>query len=349
MALSESFGLGNSTFMNLENEINKAFNEKSKENSFSSAKENIQVEELDAIDESPTNCKTSLGTSCSRNFTMGAQKQSFIKSRSRQFRKSKSDSTFDSPHSKIAAKVLRNKEENNYSEFFKSELDFEVPTFGLEILKGNQLNSFVSVSEIEAILDGCEEQKHRSENNSSFNDMFTHSSKDCCSDKYVAANKSTKLYAENNEQLEYQCAEEFINVDETSFICAGTSHCKESLEKDLRLSKTCLSATISKETLYDDTSIKKSSTLSKQINLNMSSMEFGQLKWSPNTLSQFTESTSPIKPKVYTDLNNLKHISSWNLPNTILKEYERKGITEMFDWQIECLSNSKVECKAHNF
>ncbi|XP_063702529.1 DNA polymerase theta [Culicoides brevitarsis] len=35
-------------------------------------------------------------------------------------------------------------------------------------------------------------------------------------------------------------------------------------------------------------------------------------------------------------------MSNWGLPKNVLAEYHKKGVTEMFDWQCECLSNTKV-------
>ncbi|XP_043485514.1 DNA polymerase theta [Polistes fuscatus] len=35
-------------------------------------------------------------------------------------------------------------------------------------------------------------------------------------------------------------------------------------------------------------------------------------------------------------------LASWGLPSLILQKYEAKGISEMFPWQVECLSNLKV-------
>ncbi|CAK1598557.1 unnamed protein product [Parnassius mnemosyne] len=37
-----------------------------------------------------------------------------------------------------------------------------------------------------------------------------------------------------------------------------------------------------------------------------------------------------------------RNLKNWGLPHEIVKKYELKGITEMFDWQISCLSKSKV-------
>lgn len=46
--------------------------------------------------------------------------------------------------------------------------------------------------------------------------------------------------------------------------------------------------------------------------------------------------TSQINLK---DANNIK---SWGLPDLIVQEYLAKGISTMFDWQVECLSNPEV-------
>ena len=35
-------------------------------------------------------------------------------------------------------------------------------------------------------------------------------------------------------------------------------------------------------------------------------------------------------------------LSSWGLPDTVQKQYERSGITSMFQWQVECLSVGQV-------
>lgn len=39
---------------------------------------------------------------------------------------------------------------------------------------------------------------------------------------------------------------------------------------------------------------------------------------------------------------NLNQIDQWGLLPAIVREYHRKGIRTMFDWQVECLSNTKV-------
>lgn len=39
---------------------------------------------------------------------------------------------------------------------------------------------------------------------------------------------------------------------------------------------------------------------------------------------------------------NLRFLSNWNLPPSVVNEYRKKNVTEMFDWQCECLKNPKV-------
>lgn len=39
---------------------------------------------------------------------------------------------------------------------------------------------------------------------------------------------------------------------------------------------------------------------------------------------------------------NLRFLSNWNLPPSVVNEYRKKNMTEMFDWQCECLKNPKV-------
>lgn len=39
---------------------------------------------------------------------------------------------------------------------------------------------------------------------------------------------------------------------------------------------------------------------------------------------------------------NLLLLSNWNLPPTVVNEYRKKKVTEMFQWQCECLQNPKV-------
>ncbi|XP_061390041.1 DNA polymerase theta [Musca vetustissima] len=54
-----------------------------------------------------------------------------------------------------------------------------------------------------------------------------------------------------------------------------------------------------------------------------------------------TEETKE-KMTISNNLDALKSISAWNLPLSVLREYERKGVKQMFDWQVQCLCNPKI-------
>ncbi|XP_044010406.1 DNA polymerase theta [Aphidius gifuensis] len=41
-------------------------------------------------------------------------------------------------------------------------------------------------------------------------------------------------------------------------------------------------------------------------------------------------------------------LSNWGLPLTVLRKYEERGVTSMFPWQVECLSNSNIIDRAKN-
>ncbi|KAG6796385.1 DNA polymerase theta isoform X1 [Apis mellifera caucasica] len=56
-----------------------------------------------------------------------------------------------------------------------------------------------------------------------------------------------------------------------------------------------------------------------------------------------TEKTSEINPFIsIIPTQDRCKLSSWGLPLNILQKYEAKGVTTMFAWQVECLSNQKV-------
>lgn len=45
---------------------------------------------------------------------------------------------------------------------------------------------------------------------------------------------------------------------------------------------------------------------------------------------------------------NMRLLSNWGLPASVLHEYYRKGVIEMFEWQQICLSNINVIMSANN-
>lgn len=48
------------------------------------------------------------------------------------------------------------------------------------------------------------------------------------------------------------------------------------------------------------------------------------------------------------DMRDMANLTRWGISRIILEEYKKKGIRRMFDWQAECLSNTKVRNEAKN-
>ncbi|KAH8407953.1 hypothetical protein KR222_005001, partial [Zaprionus bogoriensis] len=123
---------------------------------------------------------------------------------------------------------------------------------------------------------------------------------------------------------------ELANLDESSFLCpARDAQASHQLREDLRRSH-CELARHSGVYQCEET---------PKMTQNLSSMSPNQLRLSPNN----SAARSPTPPRAApTDLAALKQISAWNLPHSVLKEYRKKGVVQMFDWQVECLSNPRV-------
>lgn len=45
---------------------------------------------------------------------------------------------------------------------------------------------------------------------------------------------------------------------------------------------------------------------------------------------------------------NLRFLSNWNLPPSVVNEYRKKNVEEMFEWQSECLQNPRVLFESKN-
>lgn len=57
----------------------------------------------------------------------------------------------------------------------------------------------------------------------------------------------------------------------------------------------------------------------------------------------FKHASSQLNKSLVVDsTKNLLLISNWNLPTAVVKEYMKKNVIEMFDWQCACLKNPKV-------
>lgn len=110
-----------------------------------------------------------------------------------------------------------------------------------------------------------------------------------------------------------------VDIDNSSFLDfelpeIDVKYMKEKLEKDLLVLSDPL------QTTYSNKTIKHS--VNKTLNDNLSS--------------------SIIKNEPSTSLSN------WSLPDSVLERYSSKGITHMFNWQFECLSNPKLLFQSSN-
>ncbi|XP_017142193.2 DNA polymerase theta isoform X1 [Drosophila miranda] len=137
--------------------------------------------------------------------------------------------------------------------------------------------------------------------------------------------------SERNEE-----AEEPPNLDESSFLCpVRDEESSKQLEVDLFRSRTTAKGS-------PDFSRTPKSRETTMITQNLSKMSPNQLLVSqiPPDASICQAVNAP--PNVPVDVEALKSLSAWNLPHSILAEYKRKGVVQMFDWQAECLSKPRV-------
>lgn len=78
--------------------------------------------------------------------------------------------------------------------------------------------------------------------------------------------------------------------------------------------------------------------------LEQSTISSGCLLWEesqPVADTVQTSSAAPEQKSLPTD-TNLNLLCSWGLPSSVLQQYYKKGIKEMFEWQWKCLKNVKV-------
>ena len=66
-----------------------------------------------------------------------------------------------------------------------------------------------------------------------------------------------------------------------------------------------------------------------------------------NNIMIYSESMKVVKVSENKSLlidntKNLLFLNNWNLPKTIVNEYRKKNVEEMFEWQMNCLKNPKV-------
>ncbi|XP_036322893.1 DNA polymerase theta isoform X2 [Rhagoletis pomonella] len=364
MAFSQSLDIGNSTLLNLDSQARHAIDQglvgKGQNGGQDSTKNGEDAAEV--IEESPTREQSSkqygnvAGMSMfSRSRTQRLRRgsnsntsnalNSEVKDR-RRLRKSKSDSTL--PKSEYSNAKAKNE---NYTELFRSGFTFSIE----EHPKSSRLEegSVLRVSQIEAAFVGIEEENldtSQNEEKCSFRDadslvtdleipIFSEDFKNLIEPIDEDKNESVQTsppelpsdgsndISKNNEMTSEP---EIHQLDNSRFVYLDlhNSEANQQLAKELEQSRRELAKV--KETV--ETAPLKNEKANSYVQNSIQSKATG-----------FLNQPSQIKiKKVATDLESLKRISAWNLPRSVLQEYEKKGVVKMFDWQIECLSNPKV-------
>ncbi|KAH8382703.1 hypothetical protein KR009_004872 [Drosophila setifemur] len=198
--------------------------------------------------------------------------------------------------------------QENSSDFFRDESTYEEKQ-----AKKRQEESVVNVSQLEALM---EQVSHRESGDvSSASSVFD--AQICTED----------VFGEEDDQKDEESPP---NLDESSFLCpVQDQQASQQLKEDLLRSR-CI---LAKQGDLQEIS---------RVTQNLSSMSPNQLRLSPesSSISEVVRSAPRRDPPA--DLESLKLIASWNLPHSIQTEYKKKGVVQMFDWQVECLSKPRV-------
>lgn len=296
MAFSQSFELGDSTFMQLESDLKSMHKEYPNNNN-----ENQHANGLEIIQESPPNIKQ-------KSYT---QKNTSKASQRKRFRRSKSDSKLGMTN------TVSNGSCSQYSDFFKD--DFSLPEKKTKQVE----DSLMRVSQIQAALDADADE----EISDNLNTTSIFEAQICTEDVF---NSEMEPNTEPVQEISRSPSPiELANLDESSFLCpVKDAQASQQLREDLRQSHSVLTQQIDNYQCQQET---------PKMTQNLSSMSPSQLRLSPNNSSTLIRT-----PLVNKDPPDLKQISAWSLPHSVLNEYKKKGVLEMFNWQVECLSNSKV-------
>lgn len=149
--------------------------------------------------------------------------------------------------------------------------------------------------------------------------------------------------------------EEILTFDDTSFLDSSTfpveglQKSKKEVKHFLQESKRNVSHHISKYRELESQSFENSRRKTSKLNISEDISKFIELKTQGlnDQISQiatedlFSEDLV-AKKEVKVDLESLRSINAWSLPEAVVKEYEKKGVKLMFQWQVECLCNPKV-------
>ncbi|XP_012160490.1 DNA polymerase theta isoform X2 [Ceratitis capitata] len=360
MAFSQSLDIGHSTLLNLDSQARHAI-----DNEFVPQADQDAIE---VIQESPDHGQRSKicghGNGMSIFGRSRTQRQlsrfngsnaSSIKipvdveeKKRRRLRKSKSDSTL--PKEGLLNGMLKSE---NYTDLFHSGFTFSIEDQQKSNFGGD--GSDLRVSQIEAAFQMITEEKvHNTANdNDSYVEVgngrpddldvavFSEDFKEIIDnmhslqDKEVGKNNSEAITETANCKInvaeKHKAEEEELygeQFDQSRFICSASlnSEAKQQIEKELQISRT---EAVNVEEVLKTIPLKNDHNASHA---------------TKNRRLSFSVK-SPIKKlneNKDCDLESLKRINAWNLPHSVLQEYEKKGVVKMFDWQIQCLSNPKV-------
>ncbi|XP_053947271.1 DNA polymerase theta isoform X1 [Anastrepha ludens] len=353
MAFSQSLDIGNSTLLNLDSQARHAITQGLIEDAQHDAQNhsNNYEDVVEVIQESPVHEQRSKhygnGIGMSMFSRSRTQRQQYRSNNSkitnaedvdskgkerRRLRNSKSDSTLPKPELSTA-----NSRAENYTEIFRSGFTFSIEGDQQKSVLAEEV-SVLRVSQIEAAFEEIKEESegiaenvaedyvhHEKPPNHDLDDpIFSEDLKGILESVQVEEDIA-KCRKAANEPEEHQ-------LDLSRFICAdlSNSEIKQQIKKELQISRHEVSKF---NEVLENTSFREGK------NNPYAQKDLQSKKTSTSALKIPT----PEKSKNVTqDLESLKRISAWNLPHSVLQEYEKKGVVKMFDWQIKCLSNPKV-------
>uniref|UniRef100_A0A1B0CWL4 DNA polymerase theta n=1 Tax=Lutzomyia longipalpis TaxID=7200 RepID=A0A1B0CWL4_LUTLO len=133
-----------------------------------------------------------------------------------------------------------------------------------------------------------------------------------------------------NKISEHPEVEEDFNVDSVSFVASQVP------DKEIKAHRKEVSQMI-KDFYTEEDSFMPLCTQ------GMSQMSFRK---NEKTLLEATK--LPSQDALEAPAADAKFLSSWGLPEAILAAYAKKGIKEMFQWQVECLSNRRTLLEGEN-
>uniref|UniRef100_A0A0K8V363 DNA polymerase theta n=2 Tax=Bactrocera latifrons TaxID=174628 RepID=A0A0K8V363_BACLA len=369
MAFSQSLDIGNSTLLNLDSQARHAIDNEVEDEGQQDAPNNLKnkADVAEVIQESPEHGQRSIHSNVdglsmfSRSRTQrhlsrnnggktSVQNANVSAKERRRLRRSKSDSTLQKPNTLNGS----NKAEN-YTELFRSGFTFSIEG---EQQKSafEKSGSVLRVSQIEAAFEIIKEEK--AEVVEDLDDMLLEDEQAVNNDldmpissedlkellenvKSMQEEKDKSDMAANSSLSMSQLADtseckekptdiidelDACQLDQSRFICvdASSSEAKKQIENELKISRREVAKV---EEVLQPIQVRK--------DLNVSYTQRS---------TSFSNSSVTVKKgnENIRDLETLKRISAWHLPHSVLKEYEKKGVVKMFDWQIECLSNPKV-------